>query len=65
MAMFIMSAAEPCIGVFMAVRSPKPFLFLSSEASSGMGRLLPSMVSAYPLLRALSIDLSIYSLTFL
>ena len=47
-AILMMSAALPCMGWFMAVRSPKARCWPLELFSSGMWRLRPSMVSAKP-----------------
>lgn len=46
MAILMMSAAVPCMGWFMAVRSPKPRSCGFLALSSGIWRLRPYMVSA-------------------
>ena len=45
----MMSAALPCMGWFIAVRSPKPRWLALDDLSSGMWRLRPNIVSAKPL----------------
>ena len=44
MAILIMSAAVPCIGEFIAMRSPNERCIKLLEESSGIGRLLPNIV---------------------
>ena len=48
MAIFMISAAVPWIGEFMATRSPKDRCMKLLEASSGTGRLRPYSVVTYP-----------------
>lgn len=61
MAIFIMSAALPCIGAFIAFRSAYPRTMLFLELMSGNIRLRPLIVSTYPFSRAICMLLSIYS----
>ena len=62
-ASLIISAADPCMGWFIAVRSPNPRRFALPAWSSGMWRLRPNIVSAYPRSRAFSTVASRYART--
>ena len=54
MASFIMSAALPCIGAFMASLSPKAITILLDDFISGINLLLFKSVNTYPSSLALS-----------
>ncbi len=60
MASFIMSAAVPCTGVFMASRSAAIRAVAFRELMSRRVRLRPSSVSAYSALRAFATASSMY-----
>ena len=59
----MISAAVPCIGVFIAIRFPRAFTVLLVESISGIKRFLPNIVTAQPSFSALAVTLSIYAFT--
>ena len=63
-ASLIISAAVPCIGVFIAVRSAKERRLKLRLLISGNSRMRPNIVRTLPVSWASFTILSIYSLTF-